>query len=163
MPYPTNLDSFTSKTDGVSDVLAADINNLQVAVAALQTKVGIDNSTVDASIDRKTKRLFYASNGVERGFLKDDGSWAFYSNNAGQIWSATYGWLHDKFMYVETRSMGGINLGRLNSNTGGNCGNIPLNCTSYLTANNSGGFDLYYNQYNCVNCNCDCSNCVSGG
>lgn len=54
MAFPSTLDSFTTKYDGVSDVLAADINNLQAAVLALETKVGINNSTDASSLDYKT-------------------------------------------------------------------------------------------------------------
>lgn len=42
--YPGSLDSFTNKVDGTSDVLAADINNLQDAVAAIQTRLGLSSS-----------------------------------------------------------------------------------------------------------------------
>lgn len=42
--YPTSLDSYTTKVDSVSDVLAADVNNLQDAMAAIQTRVGTSAS-----------------------------------------------------------------------------------------------------------------------
>lgn len=42
--YPGSADSFTNKVDGTSDVLAADINNLQDAVAAIQTRLGLSSS-----------------------------------------------------------------------------------------------------------------------
>lgn len=38
--YPVSLDVFSTKVDGVDDVLAADINKLQDAVLAIQTKLG---------------------------------------------------------------------------------------------------------------------------
>lgn len=38
--YPGGLDSYTNKVDGVTDVLAADTNNLQDAMVAVQTRVG---------------------------------------------------------------------------------------------------------------------------
>lgn len=38
--YPTSIDSYTTKIDGVSDVLAADTNNLQDAIVAIETRVG---------------------------------------------------------------------------------------------------------------------------
>lgn len=55
MAFPANLDSFTTKIDGVTDVLAADINNLQVAVLGIETKLGITNSTDTNSIDSKLR------------------------------------------------------------------------------------------------------------
>ncbi|RMD64982.1 hypothetical protein D6833_03605 [Candidatus Parcubacteria bacterium] len=40
--YPAGLDSFTTKTDGVDEVVAADVNNLQDAVAAIEAELGTD-------------------------------------------------------------------------------------------------------------------------
>lgn len=45
--YPGSLDSYTNKVDGTSDVLAADINNLQDAVVAIQTRLGNSASGVN--------------------------------------------------------------------------------------------------------------------
>ena len=39
--YPTSLDSYTTKTDGVDDVMAVDVNELQSAIAAIEAKLGI--------------------------------------------------------------------------------------------------------------------------
>jgi microcystin-dependent protein len=50
--YPTTIDSYTAKATG--DVIAAsDVNDLQDAVAALETKVGADTSAVTSSLDYK--------------------------------------------------------------------------------------------------------------
>jgi hypothetical protein len=38
--YPTSLDSYTAKTDGVDDVMAVDVNELQSAIVAIETKLG---------------------------------------------------------------------------------------------------------------------------
>jgi hypothetical protein len=51
MSFPTGLDSFTTKVDNVDDVLASHVNDLQTAVAAIETKLGIDSSAVTTSID----------------------------------------------------------------------------------------------------------------
>jgi len=40
--YPSGVASFTTKTDGVSTVVAADPNNIQAEVVALETYVGIN-------------------------------------------------------------------------------------------------------------------------
>jgi hypothetical protein len=40
--YPGTLDSFTTNTDGVDDVTAADMNNVQDAITALETELGTD-------------------------------------------------------------------------------------------------------------------------
>lgn len=42
--FPSSVDSFTTKTDGVSDVLAADTNNLQDAMVAVQNRIGTSSS-----------------------------------------------------------------------------------------------------------------------
>lgn len=51
MAYPTSLDSFTTKIDGVDYPKASHINSLQTAVEALETKVGVENSAISTSID----------------------------------------------------------------------------------------------------------------
>jgi microcystin-dependent protein len=50
--YPTTIDSFPANVDG-EIIPASDINNLQDAVAALETKVGADTSAVTGSLDYK--------------------------------------------------------------------------------------------------------------
>lgn len=42
--FPGTVDTFTLKVDSVSDVLAADINNLQDAVVAIQNRIGANAS-----------------------------------------------------------------------------------------------------------------------
>lgn len=51
MAFPSTLDDFTPKTDNVNDVMAADVNELQTAIEALEAKVGIDASAVSSSLD----------------------------------------------------------------------------------------------------------------
>lgn len=55
--FPTSLDSWTAKTDGVDYPQAAHINNLQDAVDALETKVGINSSGVTSTLDYKVTQL----------------------------------------------------------------------------------------------------------
>lgn len=55
--FPASLDSFTTKVNGVDDVLAADTNNLQDAVSALQTKIGVNGSAVATSLDKRIALL----------------------------------------------------------------------------------------------------------
>lgn len=64
MAFPSAIDSFSVKVDYVSgDILpenivyASHINTLQNAIAAIETKVGIDNSAVTTSIDYKIAHL----------------------------------------------------------------------------------------------------------
>jgi len=51
--FPSGIDSFTTKIDSVDDVIAADTNNLQDAVLALQTKIGVNGSAVATTINKK--------------------------------------------------------------------------------------------------------------
>lgn len=42
MAYPGSLDSFTTKVDNVTDVLASHVNGLQAAVVTIETELGTD-------------------------------------------------------------------------------------------------------------------------
>jgi hypothetical protein len=42
MAYPASLDSFTTKVDGVDEVLAAHVNDIQTAVEAIEIELGTD-------------------------------------------------------------------------------------------------------------------------
>jgi hypothetical protein len=42
--FPGTVDTYTTKVDNVSDVLAADINNLQDAIVAIQNRIGANAS-----------------------------------------------------------------------------------------------------------------------
>jgi hypothetical protein len=47
--YPGALDSYTTKTDGVDDVLASHINDLQDAVVAIETELGTQPRHTDTT------------------------------------------------------------------------------------------------------------------
>jgi len=49
--FPTTIDSYAAKVDNTTDVMAADINNPQDAIEALEAKVGVDSSAVVTSHD----------------------------------------------------------------------------------------------------------------
>jgi len=55
--FPTGLDSYTTKVDGVDFPQASHINNPQDAIVAIQTKLGIDGSGASSSVDFKLERL----------------------------------------------------------------------------------------------------------
>jgi len=55
--FPTGLDSYTTKVDNTDSVLAAHVNDLQSAVVAIETKMGVDSSTITASQDYLLKHL----------------------------------------------------------------------------------------------------------
>lgn len=50
MAYPTSIDSFTANTDGVDDVIAADVNELQTAIAAVEAELGTDPAGSAATV-----------------------------------------------------------------------------------------------------------------
>jgi hypothetical protein len=60
MTFPINLDTFSTKVDGVTDVLAADINNLQNAVIALEAAVGVLDSAVTSAHEYRLNSLTLA-------------------------------------------------------------------------------------------------------
>ncbi len=53
--YPTTLDSFSTKVDGTDYPRAIDINDVQDAIENIETKIGIDDSTDETSIDYMSK------------------------------------------------------------------------------------------------------------
>lgn len=55
--FPTSLDSFSTKTDNEDTVAAADVNNLQTAVVAIETKLGINSSAVTTTSDYLLRNL----------------------------------------------------------------------------------------------------------
>jgi len=57
MAYPSTIDSPTTNVDNVDVIYAADVNNLQTAVVALETKVGVDSSAVTSSHDYKLSEV----------------------------------------------------------------------------------------------------------
>lgn len=89
------------------------------------------------------------------GFLKSDGNWGMYTDNTGQIWSANYGWLHDKFA-SKNQTMSSIGVSQTHLDQGGNVPGTKGLCTR---ADGSQFWIYYTNSTNCnCNCNCDCGN-----
>lgn len=76
--YPASLDTFTNKTDGVDDVLAADINKLQDAIVAIQTKLGTSTGNLlmraPSGSNDAPDLLFQDGDGVEIGRIWKDSS-----------------------------------------------------------------------------------------
>ena len=72
--YPTALDSFTTKQDNVDDILAAHVNDLQDAIEALETKLGIDSSAVNTTIDYFLRHISGAFRTHHHDGTSDDGS-----------------------------------------------------------------------------------------
>lgn len=67
MGYPTAPDSFTPNVDGVDEVVAADINELQTAITAIETELGTDPA--GSAADVKTRLTHALSDG---GYLQFD-------------------------------------------------------------------------------------------
>jgi len=55
--FPTSIDSFTNKIDGVDDILASETNIQSSAIEALEAKVGADGSAVATSHDYRINEL----------------------------------------------------------------------------------------------------------
>jgi hypothetical protein len=114
--------------------------------------------------DNVTRQLHVNSNLM--GFLGSDGNWRMYENNAGQLWTSNYGWLHDNFFSAVANCLregfGAGNAGNCSPGESSvvNCyggGNI-MGYQRELIDNGS-NFNLrsvrYYYNCNC-NCQCDC-------
>ncbi len=115
----------------------------------------------------RTRKLHH--NDDLMGFLKTDGNWDLYANNAGQVWSANYGWLHDYFFSAVSNcarqhSASSAFQGAPNCNTTDNCYNCgdfaagasyPLMTTLF----DSGATIRIGNYASRYNCNCDCNCC----
>lgn len=95
-----------------------------------------------------TTRTVHHDNNV-MGFLKTDGSWDMYANNAGQIWTPTYGWLHDKFYSSFA------NCGNTERSKSGKGNATPAREIRLYQGSN--GQLLLGNHAVYSNCNCNCS------
>ena len=93
--------------------------------------------------DQGTTRYLHVNSNL-MGFLKTDGNWDMYMNNSGQMWTANYGWLHDRFAAKAAED-------RINNCTQGSF--VSSNLQSYRIVKS--GSSLYLEASNC-NCNCDC-------
>lgn len=65
--FPTSLDSFTDKVDGIDDILAVETNTQSSAIEALQAKVGIDGSADTDSLDYKINNVVISNPTTTRG------------------------------------------------------------------------------------------------
>jgi len=140
MAFPSTLDDFTPKVDNTNDVMAIDINELQIAIKALQDKVGADNSTVTTSQNYKinnlyaTKKNAVATNltplSVKGGVVRN------IDQATGDIARTTNGWIEDEkygvFLKVQSNNAsaefdsvvtrtGRLTLKLSNTSVGGAC------------------------------------------
>ena len=72
--FPTSLDSYTTKIDNTDDVLAAHVNDLQSAVSALETKMGVTSSAVNTTLDYFLKHASGAYRTHTHDGSSDDGA-----------------------------------------------------------------------------------------
>lgn len=63
--FPTSIDSYSTKVDGIDDVLASHVNNLQDAVVAVETFIGAGGLSLSQGV-----RVFNSAN-----LTIDTGSW----------------------------------------------------------------------------------------
>ena len=83
MAYPSTIDTFASNTDGVDDVLAADMNAVQTAANAIETELGTDPAGTFTDVKTRLAVLGRRriSLPVSAAHLPDDSA----SNAAAQI------------------------------------------------------------------------------
>lgn len=75
--FPTSIKSFSAKTDGVDDVLAADVNDLQDEVAAVETQLLTTGAWTPAlSFGGGTTGITYTT---QAGAYLRVGNWVFIS------------------------------------------------------------------------------------
>lgn len=55
--FPSSIDSYTANVDNVDVIYASDVNELQEAVVALETKVGVDGSATNSTHDYKLSEV----------------------------------------------------------------------------------------------------------
>jgi hypothetical protein len=72
MSFPTSLDTLTDVVDNIDYPKAADINNLNTAVGALEAKVGVNNSAVSTSIDYIIKNNIWPVGSVFLSIVSTD-------------------------------------------------------------------------------------------
>lgn len=110
-----------------------------------------------------TKSLHHNSDLI--GFLGNDAGWRQYVNNAGQMWSSNYGWLHDKF--AQRATVLGAQAASRDTGYRTNCGNVNCNVAVGLGMevfdSGDGRHQLraihgYSYTVNC-DCNCACGTC----
>lgn len=61
MAYPASIDDFTAKTDDVDDVMAADVNELQTAIEAIETELGTDPAGSAADVKTRLSKAISAA------------------------------------------------------------------------------------------------------
>lgn len=82
--YPSGLFSWTTVVDNVDDVLAAHPNSLAAEIIALETKIGVDSSSVNTTIDYFLKNASGAFRTHVHDGTSDDGA-KFTINNHSDV------------------------------------------------------------------------------
>jgi hypothetical protein len=102
--------------------------------------------------DQGSTRYLHVNSNL-MGFLKTDGNWDMYMNNAGAMWTAGYGWLHDYFFRDVNHNQSYL----------GNCigvnGAFTANCVLVdASLSDNGGVISMNRSYKTFyyNCNCNC-------
>lgn len=68
--YPGALDSYSTKVDGVDDVLAAHINNPQDAIEAIEAELGTDPAGTFATVKLRLEKAYGSCYGMEIGWIQ---------------------------------------------------------------------------------------------
>jgi hypothetical protein len=83
--FPGAIDSFTTKVDGVDDVMAAHVNDLQDAVVAIQTELGVDPAGSDPDVVTRFTNLDDLINLLFTGWVLDSDTWVYVSATSFKI------------------------------------------------------------------------------
>lgn len=141
-----------------------DVTGLQGALDGKVSKAG-DTMTGNLTIQNTAPTIAMVdTDGVRRslhvdaglmGFLSSSGAWEMYTNNSGQLWTSSYGWLHTKFFNGVTNCASSVDH-RYAINCYGSGNRVAY--IDYELINNGGSVQLraVKGLANC-NCNCNCS------
>jgi hypothetical protein len=111
--------------------------------------------------DQGSTRYLHVNSNL-MGFLKTDGNWDMYMNNGGSMWTANYGWLHDRFAQRVSASriaFQGYEQYNYSATITGSA-TFPRWQGYSLLVDESGNNQVFLRRNYQTNCNCNCNcNC----
>jgi len=131
--FPTTIDSYAAKVDNTTDVMAADINNPQDAIEALEAKVGVDSSAVVTSHDYLFAHL------IVTGTIM-----LFGQNAAPTGWTRKADWQNNAMLCYATGAIGSggaVNPQSTHTHTGPSHSHTGPNHTHSMNVSTSGDFN----------------------
>jgi hypothetical protein len=109
--YPGSLDSYTTKTDNVDNVMAVDVNELQSAIVAIETKLGIGTPlSVPVTIRSTGSSVPSSGAGAEILYNANIGYFTAYDRTFGAVKACHFGGDGATGIRVSEAGNVGINL-----------------------------------------------------